>query len=420
MTASLPAACDLVIVLPHLGPGGAQKVALMAAEHFLAQGRHVTLVTLLADKPCTHSLPDGLRWVDLGHAVAATRSNRAAMARLWRFSCTWVRRSLAWITLLFGWNVVKRLVPGQAPSFVQWLVTSTSGVQASLLRDLLGAGKPVRVLSLLTRTNLLCCQAMWALPGHLVVSERNDPRLQKQAFPWPRLRSWLWQRADVITANTLGVLEGLQQCHPTMADDMRLLPNPLVVDSLSVHPLDGPELDPYFLAVCRLVPQKGIDLLIEAYAQLPAPLRETWPLLVAGDGPERGSLETLAASLELQGQVRFLGFQHNPQTLYRRNAVFVLSSRFEGMPNSLLEAMGNGLPVIVSDASPGPLEVVIHDQSGLVVPSEKVTLLSEAMRSMAKDSALRRRLGDAAIEVMHAYSWDKLDSVWTQILGFEA
>lgn len=419
MTAALPAGSDLVIVLPHLGPGGAQKVALMAAEHFLVQGRQVTLVTLLPDKPFTHAVPEGLRWVDLGPAVAETSSNRAPIARIWRFSCTWGRRSLAWISLVIGWKVLKRLVPGQAPLLVQWLVSSASGVQATLLRDLLYAGKPARVLSLLTRTNLLCCQAMWALPGHLVVSERNDPRLQKQSFPWLRLRSWLWQRADVITANTIGVLEGLQHCHPAMADDMRLLPNPLVVDSHLGNHSDGPASGPCFLAVCRLVPQKGIDLLIQAYAQLPEPLREMWPLLIAGDGPERASLETLASSLLPRAQVRFMGFQRNPQVLYHRDAVFVLSSRFEGMPNSLLEAMGSGLAVIVSDASPGPLEVVVHGKSGWVVPTEQVTLLAEAMQAMAENPALRRRLGDAAAEFMDAYSWDALDPIWSEILCFE-
>ena len=69
-SSELDLSCDLLIVLPHLGPGGAQKVALLAAEHFLCAGSKVILVTLLPGKPCTHELPAELCWIDLGEDVA--------------------------------------------------------------------------------------------------------------------------------------------------------------------------------------------------------------------------------------------------------------------------------------------------------------------------------------------------------------
>ena len=421
MQSSLPRHCDLVIVLPHLGPGGAQKVALMAAEHYVRDGLRVALVTLLPDKSLAHALPDGLLWIDLGPEVAATWSNRAMAARAKRFLVAWSRRLLAWFAFSVCWGVLQPLRRGQNPALVHWLVTSISGQQATLLRDLLRRGQPVRVLSLLTRTNLLCCQALWALPGHLVVSERNDPRLQMQPFPWPRLQPWLWQRADVITANTAGVLEGLQRCYPDQAADMHLLPNPLELSAVNVDSCSAasPATTPCFLAVCRLVPQKGMDLLVRAYAQLPEEIRTGWPLLIAGDGPERQALEALAATLLAPGQVRFLGFQSQPHTLYCRESIFVLSSRFEGMPNALLEAMGAGLAVIVSDASPGPLEVVTHATSGWVVPTERVSLLAEAMQRLAEDPALRRQLGTAAAGLMQAHSWDALDPTWSEALRLD-
>ena len=410
--------CDLVIVLPHLGPGGAQKVALLAADHFLAAGLKVVLVTLLPDKPRTHQLPDALDWIDLGDAVAAGRSNRAFIARAGRFTRVWTRRLIAWLIIGLGWPWLQTIRPGQQAALVQWLLISLSGPQAALLQALLSEIRPPRVLSLLTKTNLLCCQALWDLPGRLVVSERNDPRLQRLQFPWALLQSWLWQRADGITANTSGVLTGLQACYPDQASAMQLLPNPLVVEGL-----DGSSMpcsagsSGGFLAVCRLVPQKGIDLLIRAYALLPQALRAIWPLTIAGDGPERHRLEQLADALLLRDQVSFLGFQANPQPLYRDSAVFVLPSRFEGMPNALLEAMGNGLAVIVTDASPGPLEVVMDGQSGLVVPSEEVEALALAMQRLAERADLRQRLGVAAQVVTQQQSWTNLDACWRSVLG---
>ena len=243
--------CDLMIVLPHLGPGGAQKVALLAADHFLAAGLKVVLVTLLPDKPRTHALPDALCWIDLGDAVAAGRSNQAFMARAGRFARVWTRRLLAWLIVGLAWPWLQKIRPGRHPALVHWLLISLSGPQAFLLQVLLADTRPPRVLSLLTKTNLLCCQALWDLPGHLVVSERNDPQLQLLRFPWVQLQSWLWQRADRITANTSGVLMGLQACYPDQAAAMQLLPNPLVVEGLvgSTTPAQN-SCSSGFLAVC--------------------------------------------------------------------------------------------------------------------------------------------------------------------------
>ena len=87
------------------------------------------------------------------------------------------------------------------------------------------------------------------------------------------------------------------------------------------------------------------------------------------------------------------------------------------MPNALLEAMGHGLAVIVSDASPGPLEVVIDGQSGLVVPSEEVEELALAMQRLAQSADLREKLGAAAQAVTQQQSWANLDDCWCSVLG---
>ena len=414
-------AWDLVIVLPHLGPGGAQKVALLAAEQLLAEGKQVALLTLLPEKPRTHQLPDGLVWIDLGVDVAATTANRALFARGRRFLLAWSRRLLALglVTVLQVWLASIR--PGQQAALVRWLLFSLTGPQAVLLADWFRRHQPPRVLSLLTRTNLLCCAALWDQSAHLVVSERNDPRLQVQPFPWPWLRRWLWSRANCITANTAGVLEGLQRCDPSRAASMRLLPNPLVIAAPSDASTRSPLLpgDHYFLAVCRLVPQKGIDLLLQAYAALPAHIRAGWPLVIAGDGPERPMLEQMVSGLGLEGQVNFLGFVSAPQTLLGRDAVFVLPSRFEGMPNALLEAMGAGMAVVVSDASPGPLEVVMDQSTGLVFSSGDINALAHGMACASGDARLRTRLGNEAKALMAAHRWEELASTWNSILRLD-
>lgn len=418
MKASLSGETDLVIVLPHLGPGGAQKVAILAAQHFQSQGVRVAIVTLLPGKTLAHHLPAEIPWFDLGPAVAATWSDRALQARFSRFLRAWTHRLMSWCVLTGGWPWIEQIAPPGHVGLVQWLVAGVSGAQATLLANLLASTRPRCVLSLLTRTNLLCCQAVWDLPCRLVVSERNDPRLQTQPFPWPRLQHWLWRRADVITANTAGVLEGLRRLHPDRASAMHLLPNPLPLQSIKPGSdcRNGTPTSQRLLAVCRLVPQKGIDLLIRAYSQLNADLRQQWPLQIAGDGPERRALEDLSVECGTAADISFLGFVRDPWELYRPGDVFILPSRFEGMPNALLEAMSRGMAVVVSDASPGPLEVVQHDVTGLVVPRENIKALYVAISRLIAERGLREELGTRAALKVAAHDWSQLDSLWRRTL----
>ena len=160
-------------------------------------------------------------------------------------------------------------------------------------------------------------------------------------------------------------------------------------------------------------------MLIHAYASLPNSLRKDWPLTIAGDGPERPALERLVDQLLPSGQVRFLGFHNQPISLHYSSAVFVLPSRFEGMPNALLEAMGSGMAVVVSDASPGPLEVVVDGKTGLVFRSEDIEALSVALQKLALNKLLRVQLGTAACSLMKKQSWDALNYVWCRILSID-
>ena len=90
------------------------------------------------------------------------------------------------------------------------------------------------------------------------------------------------------------------------------------------------------------------------------------------------------------------------------------------MPNALLEAMGSGMAVVVSDASPGPLEVVVDGETGLVFKSQDVHALSLAMTKLALSQPLRSRLGTAASFLMQKQSWDALDHEWRRILAIDA
>lgn len=425
--AASPAAVheDLWIVLPHLGPGGAQKVALLAAAHFQAQGLRIRLVTLLPDHPAAHALPVGLDHLDLGPAVASAWQgdhwNRSGWARARRFlAAQWRRlqRLLARTTVRLAWPWLSRAaLPGRrdrAAVLLRWCVQAVSGPQARLLRQALTREQPRRVLALLSRTSMLSCLALWDQPTHLVVSERNDPARQKLSAPWSRLQPLLYRRADVVTANTQGVLDGLAAL-PQLRR-LELLPNPLPSLVLPADAAADAPRPPGFVSVGRLVHQKGLDLLLEALARCSAPA-STWPLVLVGDGVERAPLEHQAVRAGLAERVRFAGFQRDPLPFLMGASVFVLPSRYEGMPNALLEAMAAGLAVVVSDASPGPLEVVEHRRCGLVVPAGDVEALALALAELAADPALCRSLGRAARRRIAALDWSALEPIWRSVLA---
>jgi glycosyltransferase involved in cell wall biosynthesis len=196
---------------------------------------------------------------------------------------------------------------------------------------------------------------------------------------------------------------------------LALLPNPLP-STPALAASGGVSSPSGFITVARLVPQKGLDVLIAALPRLSG-AAATWPVTLVGDGPERAALEQQARDLGVSRRLRCLGFRSDPERFLAEAAVFVLPSRFEGMPNALLEAMAAGLAVIVTDASPGPLEVVEPGVSGLVVPSDDPAALAKAMDALASDPDRCRRMGAAARTRIVALDWPQLEPLWRSILA---
>ena len=412
---------DLWLVLPHLGPGGAQKVALLAAGFFMAKGWRVRLVTMLPGPAQAHAIPEGLLVTDLAPAVDALWKrdhwNRSLLARGRRDLAPKRRLHRALARLVMGplVGLLESVQPGQLcwrSSLLQWCVQGIDGPPSVELERLLQRHCPRRVVSFLSRTNMRTCSALWWRDCHLVVSERNDLRKQQLPFPWPRFRRLLYRRADVLTANTTGVMESLVPLF--QARHLALLPNPLPMPVVPAAVGSAGDRQG-FVTVARLVPQKGIDVLIRALAQTSGAAQD-WTLTLVGDGPEREALERQVLQAGLEEKVHFLGFRSDPQTSLLQAGVFVLPSRYEGMPNALLEAMAVGLAVVVTDASPGPLEVVEAGVSGLVVPSDEPAALADALDRLAAQPQLRERLGAAAREALRQSDWPVVGPIWESLV----
>jgi glycosyltransferase involved in cell wall biosynthesis len=170
------------------------------------------------------------------------------------------------------------------------------------------------------------------------------------------------------------------------------------------------------MAAGRLNHQKGFDLLLAAFAAV-APSHPDWFLDIFGEGPLRPKLEQQVIALRLSAQARI-----NPSTprlgeRMRDASVQVLSSRFEGFPLILLEAMAAGLCVVSFDCPTGPGEIITDESNGLLVPARDVTAMAAALSRVMSDESLRRRLAAAAPAAMRPYSSQQVGRRWDELLS---
>ncbi len=359
----------LALVVSSLGRGGAEHTLVELSRSFIARGEEVTLITLAAPQAGEWLLDAGVRRLALGTPVGAG-SPFTAPGRL-----------------LARWRALRKVLVELRPDVVMSFIDETNVL---VLLACAGSGIPV------------------------VVGERIDPRNLSLRAPWRLVRRLAYPRAAAVIVQTQSVRTWAQSFLPP--DRVHVIPNfPLrLPDEGEITP--EPRRLPLVLGIGRLSPQKGFHLLIEAFASC-AMHQPDWRLVILGEGPERGALERRVASLGLSERISLPGFNRHPETILREAAIFALSSRFEGFPNVLLEAMAWGLPSVSFDCPSGPSEIVRHGVDGLLVPREDVTALALALEQLMADDELRRRMGRSATEVRERFSRERIVQLYLDLFG---
>lgn len=203
-----------------------------------------------------------------------------------------------------------------------------------------------------------------------------------------RLIPGLYRHADAIIANSGGVAQNLIALGLN-ANRITSIPNGVdygwIADQAGEPPSwvrPGPNRRPTIITIGRLVPQKDQACLLRAFALVAT--RVDADLVIVGTGPELATLRQLARQYAIEDRVHFAGHQSNPYPLLARADLFVLSSRFEGMPNVLIEALACGLPVVSTDCPSGPREILADGAHGQLVPVGDADRLARAMERALK------------------------------------
>jgi glycosyltransferase involved in cell wall biosynthesis len=347
----------VLLVIPHLGGGGAERVVAHLAgglnlERFDV---HVGLVT--QGDAGVSALP---AWVTV-HGIGARR----------------VRS---------GWWGLLRLV---------WQL------------------KPHVILSGMAHLNVLLLMLRPLLPRKTrVLVRQNGSVLAGDSISAYRK---LYPKADAVVCQTAAMAADLGRL-AGVSRNLRVLPNPVDLEAIRTAASSGTSLwsgpGPHLLAIGRLAPEKGFDLLLQAFAEV----RKRFPaanLTIVGEGRERRALEMLAWLLGVRASVRIAGHVDQPAAWFNGATAFVLSSRHEALPNALLEAAAAGLPIVATAASEGLLDLLRGDPGVWLAKEVSAEAIAEALEDALKRLTRGKRFAHNWVD---AFSKDRAIAAYEECI----
>lgn len=356
----------IVFLVSSLGSGGAERVAATLCNAWCARGNNVILVPTFSGKgECFFELSSDIRIVYLADLVAGRK------------------RSII--------NQLSRL---------------------KMLRKLIKAERPDAIVSFLSNVNVAAIIATTGIDIPLVVCERTDPFVFPTPFSLRWARKLTYRFANALVVQTKNVASKF------VADKwniqiLRVIGNAIPESVLGVRHKDSTDrIVHHLLAIGRMDEGKQFDRLIKVFADI-ASDNESWNLRIVGDGPLREKLMQQVIDLGLDKRVEMPGRIENVGAEFSCADIFVLTSKFEGFPNVLLEAMAAGLPCVTYDCQSGPREMSLDGQVAMLVALNDERALGQALARLMSDRELRHTLGNQAMRsVIERYSADRVMRQW--------
>lgn len=271
------------------------------------------------------------------------------------------------------------------------------------------------IISFLTDINLLTILACFGLHKRVIISERSHPLLggngnAKKPLYARILIKLLYPLANSVVFQT----EFAKKCYPKLIQKKGfIIPNPISQNLPNVYA--GPRKK-VIVAAGRLTEQKNFKLLILAFYEVTKTHKE-YKLKIFGEGHLLSELIELTRELNIEDKVEFPGYVEDLATCIMDASIYVSSSDYEGISNSMLEAMGMGLPSICTDCAVGGAAMVInHNVNGVLVPVGDATALKDAMLKIIEDEQFASLLSQEAKKVREQYSVSKICKLWLDVI----
>ncbi len=286
--------------------------------------------------------------------------------------------------------------------------------------------RPFIVLSFLTYANIISAIAKFfsRWKGKLVLTEHSNITMSLENSKAKTIKKWLIQssypQSDYVVCVSNGAKNDLSRTFSIPRMKLKTIYNAVDVQSVGEmaeqvppHPWFKDKEIPIIISAGRLVKLKAYPDLLRAFASVRK--KTNCHLVIMGQGEERGNLERLADDLGISKNVAMVGFQENPFSFISNSDVFVLSSRWEGFGNVIIEAMACGVPVISTDCPYGPNEIITDGVNGLLVPVGDVEAMADAIMTLLRNHELRARLADAGRKRAEYFSVDKMVAEYEKV-----
>lgn len=348
----------ITFVISQLGGGGAERVVSLISGKLFELGHEVSLITLIK-QPIVYPLSPGVRLIELN-----CRNSR---------------------------------------------ITGTLK-QVKILREKYKELRPDIIISFLPVVNMTAILAKQGLNSKIIVSERNDPYQNPRKKIIRILRDFLYHFSDGFVFQTPDAMDYFGEYARKKGT---VIANPICVGL--PKPFCG-ERTKRFVTAVRLEPQKNLDMLIEAFSMLSQKYPE-YRLEIYGDGGERERLEQKCAEMSLTEKIIFKGFSKNLYSDILDAAAFVLPSNYEGLSNSMLEALAMGIPVISTDHPIGGARMFIRDGvNGLLTKVGDTNEMYIAMKKLIENPELAASLSAKAKEIRLELSVDTVVGQWYKFI----
>lgn len=349
----------ILFVIYSLGTGGAERVMSLLSSDWAEHGYNISIVTLKSSDRSFYKLHNSIEVIPLDVASESHSLKDALLGNYKRMSA------------------IKRVILERNPDIV---------------------------IAFMTTTNILTILAAKLAKKPVIVSEHNNFYFVTSKL-WRLLRKVVYPFSDALIVLTEHDREKYDY-----HSNVHVVPNPLILE----HNYKNIQRQKMILAVGRLQKQKGFDLLLKAFSQVEA---KGWYLVILGDGPERANLEKQVDELEINKKISMPGRVTDVESYYKKASIFVLSSRQEGFPMALIEAMGYGCAPVAFDCLTGPSDIIDHNKNGILVEAGNINKLGESIQYLIDQEKKRDELGESAKKIIDELNIETITMKWFKIIN---